>query len=105
MNSKHHRLIDALPELAEELIALLKGEGEDDLAAQIPELLLVDRCRCGDYFCSTVYTALPPKGAYGPGHDSMLLDAEQGWIVIDTMDRKIVEIEILDRDDVRKRVL
>jgi hypothetical protein len=105
MNSKYRKLIEELPELGEELIQLLKARGDDDLVSQISELLIVDRCRCEDDFCSSIYTAPPPKGAYGPGHEKILLDAEKGMIVLDLVKRKIMFIEVLWRDDIHNIVL
>ena len=43
---------EAFPELSEELRELLRNKREAELAEQISELKLVDRCRCGDDFCA-----------------------------------------------------
>jgi hypothetical protein len=48
-------LTEILPE-AGELERLLKKSGEPELAAQAPQLTIVDRCRCGDDFCASFYT-------------------------------------------------
>ena len=48
-------LVEALPELAEELRELLMEASRAELASQIPTLKIVDRCRCGDYFCASLY--------------------------------------------------
>jgi len=98
-------LQDTLPDLADELTALLRSHHERDLAEQVPLLRLVDRCRCGDDFCATLYTASKPKGAYGPNHESLSLDPSSGQLILDLVDRKIVCVEILFRDDLRNRVL
>lgn len=98
-------LQDALPDLADELTALLSSHGEKDLAEQVPELRLVDRCRCGDDFCATLYTIPKPKGAYGSNHESIPLYPSSGHLILDLVDRKIVCIEILFREDIRIRVL
>jgi hypothetical protein len=42
------QLIEILPSLALELEQLFKKQGEPELAAQVPQLAVVDRCRCGD---------------------------------------------------------
>lgn len=63
-------LQDGLPDLADELTALLSSQHEGALAEQVPLLRLTDRCRCGDDFCATLYTAPKPEGAYGPNHES-----------------------------------
>lgn len=98
-------LQDALPDLAEELTSLLRNANERDLVKQVPLLQLVDRCRCGDDFCATLYTAPKPKGAYGPNHESLPLNPSSGQLILDLVDRKIVCIEILFREDLRSRVL
>jgi len=98
-------LQDTLPDLADELTALLRSQNGRDLAEQVPLLRLVDRCRCGDDFCAMLYTAPKPKGAYGPNHESIPLNPSSGHLILDLVDRKIVSIEILFRDDLRNRVL
>jgi hypothetical protein len=98
-------LQDTLPDLADELTALLTSQNERDLAEQVPLLRLVDRCRCGDDFCATLYTAPKPKGAYGLNHESISLNPSSGHLILDLIDRKIVCIEILFREDLRSRVL
>ena len=98
-------LQDTLPDLADELTALLRSQNERDLAEQVPLLRLVDRCRCGDDFCATLYTAPKPKGAYGLNHESISLNPSSGHLILDLVDRKIVCVEILFREDLRSRVL
>jgi len=98
-------LQEALPELADEVATLLAQDEELDLAEQVPLLRLIDRCRCGDYFCATVYTAARPKGAWGPSHENITLDPSEGMIILDVVDRKITCIEVLDRKDIRERLL
>jgi hypothetical protein len=56
-------LKDVLGDFAHELTALLTDDGEADLATQVPHLRLFGRCRCGDEFCATVYTAPRPEEA------------------------------------------
>jgi len=98
-------LKDVLSEFAQELTSLLTEQGEPDLAAQVPGLRLFSRCRCGDDFCATVYTAPRPKGAWGPEHESVALDPVEGFLILDVVNREIVSIEVLHRDDLRKEVL
>ena len=99
------RLVGVLPELAAELINLLEADGAHDLASQVQDLPLVDRCRCGDSFCASFFTAPLPRGAWGPGHENVPLDPEHGWFILDLVDRKIVCIEILYRDEIRNQLL
>ena len=98
-------LIDVLPELARELEQLLKDQEKFELAAQVPELAIVDRCRCGDYFCASFYTQPEPGGACGPDHDSFDLDATQGMLILDVVASKIAHVEVLNREDVRKKLV
>jgi hypothetical protein len=98
-------LAEAIPELAVELTALLEEAGEADLAIQVSELRLVDRCRCGDDFCATIYTVPPPQDAWGPGHENVVLNPAQGDLILDVVDRRITCVEVLFRDEVRNRVL
>ena len=95
---------DLLPEFTAELKALLARVGRVELAEQLDRLPIVDRCHCGDDSCSHFYTATKPVAAYGAGHANVLLPAESGLIVVDTIAGAIVAIEVLDRPDV-KRVL
>ena len=70
-------LSDTLPALAAELRQLLTEQGEPELAAQVPGLMIFDRCRCGDDFCATFYTQPKPEGRYGPGHRNVALAPDE----------------------------
>lgn len=98
-------LQDVLPHLADELTALLGKMNEPDLVEQIPQLQLVGRCDCGDDFCATLYTAPKPKKAYGANHETLSLDPSIGMIIIDLVDRNIVCVEILWREDIRNKIV
>ena len=98
-------LSDTLPELALELERLLAKAGKPELAAQIPGLVILDRCRCGDDFCASFYTQPKPEGRYGPGHDCMDLDADEGMVLLDVVAGTIVHVEILNRDDIRRKLI
>jgi hypothetical protein len=94
-------LSEALPRLAAELQGLLRVQNEFQLAAQVPSLRIVDRCRCGDDFCATFYTQPKPKIPYFPDHRNVDLSPEKGMIILDVVDGKIVCVEVLFRDEVR----
>ena|ERR1700722_4559 len=51
-------LADMFPALSTELKELLANIREAGLAAQLPGLAIIDRCRCGDDFCGTFYIRL-----------------------------------------------
>lgn len=97
-------VVDALPAVAVELRNGLLTLGEDALAASVESLRLLDRCRCGDSFCGTFYTAPPPQGAYGPTHRNIELDSDHGMIILDVVDERIACVEILYWDEVRDRL-
>jgi hypothetical protein len=96
---------DEFPELSEELQTLLRSLGEVILAEQVPGLRLLDRCRCGDDFCATIYTQPKPAKAYGPSHRNVPLTPEKGMIILDVVDGKIACVEILYRDEIRSKLL
>lgn len=70
-------LADVLPAFATELRQLLTEYGEPELAAQVPGLMILDRCRCGDDFCATFDTQPKPKGGFGPGLRNVRLMPEE----------------------------
>lgn len=95
-------LARALPDFASELRETLQSQGRADLALQVATLSLVDRCRCGDDFCATFYTAAKPEGAYGPGHSNLELQSSEGMIILDIVNEEIRCIEVLYRPDVQE---
>ena len=101
----HPLLQEVIPELATELRMLLENDDEPQLAQQVASLRIVDRCRCGEDSCATFFTLPQPKGAWGPGHENIPLDAERGYLILDLVDRKIVCVEVLDRDEFREKLL
>jgi hypothetical protein len=98
-------LIEAIPELARELVALLEQESENDLAAQVSKLRVIERCRCGDDFCATFYSVPKPQSEWQPKHENIVLHPQTGFLVLDVVDGKITCVEVLFRDDIRKQVL
>ena len=97
-------ITDVLPELAQELRQLLTEQDEPDLAAQVSELRVVDRCRCGDDFCATFYVRPKPNGPYRPHHRNVALTPKEGMLILDVVGEKIACVEVLYRDDVRKTI-
>ena len=97
-------LQQTLPELADELSKLLAAAGHDDLAKQIADLSIVSRCHCGDDFCATFYTKPKPRG-YGASRKSIDLEPQHGMIILDVVDGSIVEVEVLYRDEIRRKLL
>jgi len=103
-NEKRPLLADTLPSFATELRQLLTEQGEPELAAQVPGLMIFDRCRCGDDFCTTFYTQPKPAGAYGPGHRNVALKPEEGMLILDVVEGTITCVEVLYRDEMRKKL-
>ena len=93
------RVADLLPKLAAELAAALEHEGHPHLADQVPQLRIVDRCRCGDDFCGTFYAVPPPRRGWGPGHDTLTFGRTD--LIVDIVNGRIVCVEVLYRDEVR----
>lgn len=99
-------LTDVLPEFATELRQLLEEQGEPELAAQVPGLMIFDRHRCGDDICATFYTKPKPKSGFGPGHRNVRLFPEDGALMIlDVVAGRIVAVEVLDRIDLREQLI
>ncbi|PBC66174.1 hypothetical protein BX265_8499 [Streptomyces sp. TLI_235] len=95
---------EVLPDLADELTALLLEEGEHRLAVAVQELRLVAECGCGQENCQSIRTSEHPPGSpYGPGHRCVPLLADRGLLVLDVVDDRIVHIEVLDRPPMRRR--
>lgn len=95
------KLVDALPLLAKEIQGLLTKANEHELATQVNELRIVERCSCEDDFCASFYTQPKPKGSYGPGHRNIALEAENGMLILDVVPGRIMQIEVLYRDEIR----
>lgn len=98
-------LADVLPEFATELQQLLTEKGEPELASQVPNLAIFDRCRCKDDICATFYTHPKPDGAFGSGHRNVALTPNEGMLILDVVGGEIACVEVLDRPDVREKLL
>src|SRR5258708_34600800 len=96
-------LVDEPPELAKELQELFVEAGRAKLAAQIPALRIVDRCRCGDSFCTSFHTQPKANGRHGPGHDCLELEPTEGMLILDVVAGEIAHVRVLNRDGVGKR--
>ncbi len=85
----------------DELAALLVAADKRDLAAQVPELEVVDRGRCGDDFCATFYAGSKPQGSCGAGHQTIVLEPKSGGGILDVVDGTIACVEVLYRNEIR----
>jgi hypothetical protein len=97
-------LKEVLPNFAKEIEELLGKHNEPTLASQVASLTIVDRCRCREDFCAAFYVEPKPPGAYGPGHRNVDLEPENGMIILDVVDDRIMQIEVLYRDEVRQAI-
>ncbi|MFZ3329616.1 MAG: hypothetical protein WA197_03215 [Candidatus Acidiferrales bacterium] len=106
MNQQRQQLLltDALPAFSAELRQLLEEQGEPELAAQVPGVAILDRCRCGDAICATFYTQPKPEGSFGSGHRNVRLMPEEGMLILDVVAGEIACVEVLDRKDVRRKL-
>ncbi len=98
------RLIDSLPDFSHELALLLTKAGEPSLAEQVAQLNMVARCSCGDEFCASFYIVPKPRGSYGPKHRNIALEPNDGMIILDLVDDVIMNVEVIDRPDVRSKL-
>jgi hypothetical protein len=102
---KSELLVDMFPELSLELQQLLRVSGEHAVADQILTLHVLERCHCGDDFCASFYTQPRPKGPYGPGLRTVALEPITGHLIIDVVDGAVAQIEVLYRDEIRRKLL
>jgi hypothetical protein len=98
-------LTETLPAFAIEFRQLLEQQGESELAARVSSLKIFERCRCGDDFCATFYTQPKPIGGFGPGHRNVRLIPEEGMLILDVVGEEIACVEILDRPEIREKLL
>ena len=90
-------MIDVLPDLVDEMAALLREAGADPLVAQLGGLRIESICDCGNENCSSFATAGEVKV-----HRTVELPAMEGYLIVDlNAADQICFIEILDRPDVK----
>jgi hypothetical protein len=94
-----------LPEFTQELQRLLQMQ-KPELAMQASILRIVEGCGRSDDFCASFCTQPKPKGAYRPGHETLLLDAVgPGMLLLDVVNGEISFVEVLSRPDVREKLV
>jgi len=91
-------LIDeVLPDLLEEIIALLQGTGAEALEQQLRGLRIESICDCGDENCASFATAHEVNVA-----EVVELNPVEGFLIIDLNPaQQICFIEVLNRPDVK----
>ncbi len=95
-------LKDALPQVAQELAHGFHLEGRDDLAEQVAQLELVDRCRCTDDFCATFYTQ-PNEPWEGKKVKRFILPMDR-LLCLHTVNGVVARVELHWRPEVRDRL-
>jgi hypothetical protein len=102
MGPEHPLVREVFPELAGDLVTLLKEEGETELAICAWDLRLVAECGCDDDFCQSFRTEPHPDGQpFGPGHRCVPLSPSKGMINLDVVDGRIMYVEVIDREPLR----
>ena len=89
-------LATTVPGFAAELEEGLRAAGRPDLAEQVSSLQIREVCQCELEGCASFYTAMPMKRWFRRGKQVPV-----GQLVVDTIDRRIVYVEVLGRPDVR----
>lgn len=105
MGTSHPLLRDVYPDLTAELSDLLERQGERELASGVRDLRLVDECGCGDESCQSLRTAEHSRSEpYGPGHRNIMLDPQDGMLILDVVHERIMYIEMLERAPLQRHV-
>lgn len=100
---EHPLVRDVYPGLVAELARLLEAVGERYLAILAHDLRVFAECECKDDFCQSFHTADHEPGTpYGPGHRNVMLDPEEGMLILDVVDERIVYVEVLFHPLVRR---
>ncbi len=90
-------LSEVLPDLLDEIAALLRQVGADPLIEKLPALRIESICDCGDDNCSSFATLGEVKV-----HNAIELPAMEGFLIIDlNPSEEICFIEVLNRPDVK----
>ena len=90
-------LSEVLPDLLDEMAALLREAGADPLVDQLAGLRLESVCDCGDENCSSFATLGEVKV-----HNAVELPAMEGFLIVDlNAANQICFIEVLNRPDVK----
>ncbi len=83
---------EVFPALAAHLRELLTADGQGDLAAQVPNLVIRSWCSCGDDFCQT-FTTVPTPWPEDAG--TLSYDTPYGMLNVDAAPGRILGIEAL----------
>ena len=88
---------DVLPDLVDEMAALLREAGAEPLIEQLAGLKIESICDCGDENCSSFATMPEVKV-----HNAVELPAIEGFLIVDlNAANQICFIEVLNRPDIK----
>jgi len=88
---------EVLPDLIDEMAALLREAGADPLVEPLPNLRIESVCDCGDENCASFATAPEVKVV-----STVELQAMEGFLIVDlNAAGQICFIEVLHRPDVK----
>lgn len=94
---QYPRLVDVFPELAAEIVELLRADDDDALADVVGDLRYLGPCTCSPT-CSNLLTA--PAGSSGFSMAQLGRDGEDViWLSLDPTMTTITDIEVLDGRD------
>ena len=107
------RLGDALPEFAADLVEELRRYhkefswahcGNFDLAPQVHDLVIAQRCRCAPYHgCDAFYTSSPVRRSWGDGEHGNVFEVyirRSGNVLLDVVEGQISFVSVRYRRDV-----
>jgi hypothetical protein len=88
------RFSEAAPGLAAEIENALREMGEENLAHQVPDLLMLSPCGCGDAFCASFHTGV------GRSIDRTVPveGTEQAMVALDESNGKVIYVEVITED-------
>lgn len=102
MSQEAPLLVDVVPELVAEMERELRATGDDDLADQVAGLRMMKSCGCGDDFCASFDTASLPEGPTAKKRYGVPLPNHH--LIVHVLEGKIIEVEVLFRDDLRPKI-
>lgn len=95
-------MVDVVPELAVEMERELRASGDVELADQVAGLRMMKSCGCGDDFCASFDTAPLPEGPSAKKRYGVPLSNHH--LIVHVLEGKIIEVEVLFRDDLRPKI-
>jgi hypothetical protein len=99
-------LVAVSPLLARTLEEALRAQGEEQLAEQVPGLVVTEVCRCDQPYCGSFWTTRLPMKRWLMRGRQVPVDGElPGQVTLDVVRGEIAYVEVLHWDEVRVAVL